>query len=101
MSFHNVITCRIFIILNNEFLCSILTNSFSYKYRAQNKERYNKSALFGVQLNGLWRYSKLNSVALVRGRTMPTERPPLVGEVMPTFGDRRCWLFSATDSHGR
>jgi hypothetical protein len=24
---------------------------------------------------------KLNSVALVRERTMPTERPPLVGEV--------------------
>jgi hypothetical protein len=24
-------------------------------------------------------------MALVRERTMPTERPPLVGEVMPTF----------------
>jgi hypothetical protein len=32
---------------------------------------------------------KLNSVALVRERTMPTERPPLVGEVVPTFADRR------------
>jgi hypothetical protein len=31
---------------------------------------------------------KLNSVALVRERTMPTERPPLVGEVVPTFADR-------------
>jgi hypothetical protein len=29
---------------------------------------------------------KLNSVALVREQTMPTERPPLVGEVVPTFG---------------
>jgi hypothetical protein len=31
---------------------------------------------------------KLNSVALVRERTMPTERPPLVGEVVPTSADR-------------
>jgi hypothetical protein len=29
------------------------------------------------------------SVALVRYRTMPIERPPLVGEVVPTFADRR------------
>jgi hypothetical protein len=44
---------------------------------------------------------KLNSVALVRERTMPTERPPLVGEVVPTFADRGCCVVSATDSHGR
>jgi hypothetical protein len=31
---------------------------------------------------------KTNSVALVRERTIPTERPPLVGEVSPTFADR-------------
>jgi hypothetical protein len=31
--------------------------------------------------------TKLNSVALVRDRTIPTERPPLVGEVVPTFAD--------------
>jgi hypothetical protein len=29
---------------------------------------------------------KLNSVALVRERTIPTERPPLIGEVVPTSG---------------
>jgi len=29
--------------------------------------------------------SKLNSVALVRERTIPTERPPPVGEVSATF----------------
>jgi hypothetical protein len=28
-------------------------------------------------------------VALVRERTIPTERPPLVGEVVPTFEDRK------------
>src|SRR5215469_15409382 len=31
---------------------------------------------------------KLNSVALVRERTIPTERPPPVSEVVPTFADR-------------
>jgi hypothetical protein len=44
---------------------------------------------------------KLNSVALARERTVPTERPPLVGEVVPTFADRRCCVVSAADSHGR
>jgi hypothetical protein len=44
---------------------------------------------------------KLNSVALVRERTMPTERPPPVGEVVPTSADRGCCVVSATDSHGR
>jgi hypothetical protein len=29
---------------------------------------------------------KLNSVALVRKRTIPTERPPFVGEVSANFG---------------
>jgi hypothetical protein len=29
--------------------------------------------------------TKLNSVALVRERTIPTERPPLVGEVSANF----------------
>jgi hypothetical protein len=47
------------------------------------------------------RLLKLNSVALVRARTMPTERPPLVGEVVPTFADRGCRVVSATDPHGR
>jgi hypothetical protein len=39
-----------------------------------------------------------NSVALVRKRTIPTERPPLV---TPTFADRGCRVVSATDPHGR
>jgi hypothetical protein len=41
--------------------------------------------------------TKLNSVALVRERTIPTERHPLVGEVVPTFADRMCRVVSATD----
>ena len=36
----------------------------------------------------LKQYIKLNSVALVWEQTIPTERPPPVGEVVPTFADR-------------
>jgi hypothetical protein len=42
-----------------------------------------------------------DSVTLVRERTMPTERPPLIGEVVPTFADIGCRVVSATDAHGR
>jgi hypothetical protein len=42
-----------------------------------------------------------NSVALVRERTIPTERPPLVGEVVPTFADRGCHVVGATDPYSR
>jgi len=38
---------------------------------------------------------KKNSVALVRERTIPTEQPPPVGEVTPTFGNRRGVTWSA------
>jgi hypothetical protein len=58
----------------------------------------NRLSLFWKKKNraGLWYYlavralvclcKKLNSVALVREQTMPTERPPLVGEVIANFG---------------
>jgi hypothetical protein len=39
---------------------------------------------------------KLNSMVSVRERTIPTERPPLVGEVLPTWADRRCHVVSVT-----
>jgi hypothetical protein len=32
---------------------------------------------------------------------MPTERPPLLGEVIPTFADRGCCVVNATDLPGR
>jgi hypothetical protein len=32
---------------------------------------------------------------------MPTELPPLLGEVVPTFADRGCCVVSATDPPGR
>jgi hypothetical protein len=45
--------------------------------------------------------SELNSVALVRKRTIQTERPPLDGEVSANFADIRCRVVRATNSHGR
>jgi hypothetical protein len=39
-------------------------------------------------------------VALVRKWTMPTKRPPLVGEVNAIFCGRECRVVSATDPHG-
>ena len=46
-------------------------------------------------------YTK-NSVALVRERTIPTERPPPVGEVSANFlRIEGCHVVSATDPHGR
>jgi hypothetical protein len=38
----------------------------------------------------------------VRERTIPTERPPLVGEVIANFfADRGCHVVSVTDPYGR
>ena len=45
---------------------------------------------------------KLNSVALVRTRTIPTERPPPVGEVSANFlRIEECHVVSATGPHSR
>jgi hypothetical protein len=43
----------------------------------------------------------INSVALVRKRTIPTELPPLVGEVSANLCGKRCCVVSVTNSHGR
>jgi hypothetical protein len=67
-------------------------------YRTGHHIRENTVLLFIVSQIQL---KKLNSVALVRERTIPTERPPPVFEVMPTFADRGCRVVSATESHGR
>jgi hypothetical protein len=41
-------------------------------------------------------------MALVCERTIPTERPPPVGEVSADFsGERGCRLVRAADPHGR
>jgi hypothetical protein len=41
------------------------------------------------------------SRGFVREQIIPTERPPLVGEVVPIFAVRGCCVVSATDSYGR
>jgi hypothetical protein len=44
----------------------------------------------------------LNSMAWVRERTIPTERPPLVGEVIVNFfADRGCHVVTVTDPYCR
>jgi hypothetical protein len=38
----------------------------------------------------------------VRERTIPTERPPLLGEVVANFfADKGCHVVSVTDPYGR
>jgi hypothetical protein len=37
----------------------------------------------------------------VRKQTIPTERPPLFGEVSAKFADRGCPVVSAMDPHDR
>jgi hypothetical protein len=37
----------------------------------------------------------------VREWTIPTERPPLVGEVIANFADRGCHVVSVTNPYGR
>jgi hypothetical protein len=44
---------------------------------------------------------KLNSVAIVLKRTIPTERPRLLAKLVSTFADRGCRVVSTTDPHGR
>jgi hypothetical protein len=39
-------------------------------------------------------------MVLVRKRTIPTERPPHVGEVSANFADRGCHVISPTDPLG-
>jgi hypothetical protein len=40
-------------------------------------------------------------MVLVRDRIMPTERPPLVGEVIANFADGGCHVASVTNPYGR
>ena len=44
--------------------------------------------LFTEYKSWFLKFCNKNSVALVRKRTIPTERPPPVGEVVPTFAGR-------------
>jgi hypothetical protein len=60
--------------------------------------------------NGHWHYvplhvllwtKKLNSVAWVRERTVPTKNDRrLTAKLMPTFANRKCYVVSLTDPYG-
>jgi hypothetical protein len=47
------------------------------------------------------KHEKANSVVLVRQRTIPTERPPFVGEISANLADRGCRVVSSADPYGR
>jgi hypothetical protein len=57
----------------------------------------------GTQSNGVIVFclTKLNSMVWVRERTIPTERPPLVGEVISNFCGQRVPRGQRTDPYGR
>jgi hypothetical protein len=55
---------------------------------------------YEVHSDLLW--GKKNSVASVRKRTIPTERPPLFSKVSANFfADRGCHVVSVTNPYGR
>jgi hypothetical protein len=56
------------------------------------------STILATCLTTIW--IKKNSMVWGRERTIPTEWPPLIGEVMPTFADRGCNVVSVTDPYG-
>ena len=64
---------------------------------------FTAASLFEIKMEPQSCYLKRNSsVALVRERTIPTERPPPVGEVSANFlRIEGCHVVNATDPHGR
>jgi hypothetical protein len=54
------------------------------------------------RIHSVCSYHKNNSMIWVRERNIPTEQPPLVGEVISNlFGDRGCHVVSVTDPYCR
>jgi hypothetical protein len=67
--------------LNTQLSCEGIGDS-----RWKTGDRFFRYVLVGVVYRFTHRsQKKLNSVAFVRKRTIPTERPPLVGEVSANF----------------
>jgi hypothetical protein len=59
------------------------------------------SSLFNKLMEeGGYSHIKKYSVALIRKRTIPTERPPHVSEVSTNFADKGRREVSATDPNG-
>jgi hypothetical protein len=60
------------------------------------------AAILALKYNTTNKTNKTNSMVLARERTIPTERPPLVGEVIANFFvDKGCHVVSVTDPYGR
>jgi hypothetical protein len=59
------------------------------------------SSLPHITVTGWSVFNLTKSVTLVRGRTVPAEQSPLIGDFMPTFVDRGCCVVSTTDPCGR
>ena len=56
-----------------------------YRYKAKFDKLKNYRKHLAITVYHYFMYKKKNSVALVRERTIPTERPPPVGEVSANF----------------
>jgi hypothetical protein len=64
-------------------------------------QRISKLMLIKTVFIVLSKKKKTNSMVWVRQQTIPTERPPLVGEWLPTFADKGCHVVSVTDPYVR
>jgi hypothetical protein len=62
-------------------------------------ERNKSLTMKNIMINLCINYKK--TLVWVRERTVPTERPLLVGEFSAKFVDRRCHVVSMTDPYGR
>jgi hypothetical protein len=51
-----------------------------------------------VEVTNMW--GEVSMCEYLRHRTIPTVRPPLVGEISVKFADRACHMVSVTDPYG-
>ena len=84
--------CRISILFRNSFLTLPYLHIFLSKY---NMIYFNENKTKPLWFKLDFCLTVKNSVALVRERTIPTERPPPVGEVSANFCGQRCVTWSA------
>jgi hypothetical protein len=83
-------------------ICPRLSGMFTAGAERCNNGMQSTILIFTFFYYFLSREHKKNSVASVRKRTIPTERPPLVSEVSANFfADRRCHVVSVTNPYGR
>jgi hypothetical protein len=88
--------------LKIEATCSFenrLTFALQHGFISQ-KILHFRSYIADMQFLIVWTKKK-NSVASVRKRTIPTERPPLVSEVSANFADRGFHMVSVTNPYCR